>query len=256
METSSGVFGMLTAMSLILRAAAISNPGLIRANNEDSVHAGQWLIAVADGIGGLPAGEVASHIAIRKLAALDVALEQGAEPLAVMRDAIELANREVRQAVEADPRNEGMGTTVTALLLAKDQVALAHVGDSRAYLLRGGELLQLTKDDTYVQTLVDQGVLTLEEARSHPHRSVITQAVQGRELTMTGALLTPLVGDRYLLCSDGLSDVITDETIGEVLRSLPEPRRCAERLVKLTLRAGAPDNVTVVVADVEDGGHQ
>jgi len=236
-------------MSLILRAATVSDIGRVRTNNEDSAYAGRRLIALADGIGGMPAGELASDIAIRALTLLEAA-PPDIEPLTALRKAIAAANEQIRAAGESDEANDGMGTTATALLLAGDHIALLHVGDSRGYLIRGGELSQLTKDDTFVQSLVDQGVLTAAEARSHPRRSVVTQALQGLEFEPTCTLLPVGIGDRFLLCSDGLSDIVADEAIEQVLRSTPDPRRCAQQLVKLALDAGGPDNVTVVVADV------
>jgi PPM family protein phosphatase len=236
-------------MSLTLRTAAATDSGLVRPNNEDSAHAGERLVVVADGVGGMPAGELASDIVVRMLAGLDRPGDLG-EPLRALRDAVDEANRLIREAGESDPANDGMGTTVTALLLAGDHLALLHVGDSRGYLLRGGELRQLTRDDTFVQSLVDQGLLTAEEARNHPQKSLITRAVQGQHLAPTVGLLDPEPGDRYLLCSDGLSDVVTDEAIGLALQSYTDRQQCVEQLIKLALQAGAPDNVTAVLADV------
>jgi len=236
-------------MSLTLRAATVSDIGLARTNNEDSAHAGRHLIALADGIGGMPAGELASDIVVRTLAALDED-PAGADALAVLRDATEAANREILLVSESDLANDGMGTTATALLLSGDQFALVHVGDSRAYMSRDGELCQLTKDHTFVQNLVDQGLLTPDEARHHPRRSVVTQALQGLEYEPTLRLQSAHPGDRLLLCSDGLSDFVSDEAIGNALRSYPDVVQCAEQLVKLALEAGTADNVTVVVADV------
>lgn len=237
---------------MILRAAAASDPGRVRTNNEDCVHAGRRLVAVADGIGGLPAGEIASDIVIRALAALDGGPAAG-EPQRALRKAVDAANQEIRRSTQANPANDGMGTTVTAVLLAGDagdRVGLLHVGDSRAYLLRDGGLTQLTRDDTYVQALVDQGVLTPEGARNHPQRSLVTRAVHGEHLAPTCQLLPVQLGDRLLLCSDGLSDIVAEPVIGLTLHSYPDSQECAEQLVKLALQAGAPDNVTVVVADV------
>ena len=239
-------------MSLLLRAAAASDLGLVRTNNEDSVYAGARLLVVADGMGGLPAGELASDLAIGAMLALEEQPETG-DPRPRLLAAAEAANELILAAVEAEPANDGMGTTLTALLLAGDRLGLLHAGDSRCYLLRDGELRQLTRDDTFVQALVDEGVLTPQEARRHPRRSLITRALQGFPVTPTCELLTPRVGDRYLLCSDGLSDYVEDEPIGNVLASCPEPGECADRLVKLTLSAGAPDNVSVVVADILAG---
>jgi PPM family protein phosphatase len=240
-------------MTLILRAVAVSDPGLVRPNNEDSALAGRRVIAIADGVGGSPAGEVASEIVIRVLSALDGQGPPGGDAADRLRAAVEAANREIGDEAAANPGNRGMGTTVTALLLDGDRFAVQHIGDSRGYLLREGALRQFTRDDTYVQALVDQGVLTAEEARRHPQRSLVTRAVHGQQLPPAGTHLPTVPGDRVLLCSDGLSDFVTDHAIGEALQAYPEPRHCAERLVKLALQVGAPDNVTVVVADVTAG---
>jgi PPM family protein phosphatase len=237
------------SMSLRLRAAVVSDLGLIRSNNEDAAHAGPRLLAVADGIGGAPAGELASDIVIRTLAPLDEAPDTG-DPLEDLRAALDDANRQIGAAADADPSRQGMGTTLTALLATGDRLALLHVGDSRGYRLRAGVLSRLTRDDTFVQELVDRGVLRPEDVRHHPQRSIITQAVQGADFTATATVLTPRTGDRYLLCSDGLSDYVTDEAIEEELITCPEPQACAERLIGLALQAGAPDNVTVIVSDV------
>jgi serine/threonine protein phosphatase PrpC len=237
-------------MSLVLHSAAVTDIGLGRANNEDSVHSGSRLIAVADGIGGMPAGELASAIVMRELVPLDEVTEPVADPLAVLRDTVAAANRKIRDISDSDQASDGMGTTVTALLLADDQLAMLHVGDSRGYLLHDGELTQITKDDTYVQTLVDQGLITLADAKVHPRRSVVMQAVQGLEYEPTCTLRPAVVGDRYLLCSDGLSDVVDEDAIADALGSEPDPPACAQLLVNLALEAGAPDNVTVVIADV------
>jgi serine/threonine protein phosphatase PrpC len=236
-------------MSFILRATLVSDIGLVRTNNEDSAHAGRRLLALADGIGGMPAGEVASAIVVRTLAGLDDAPLTD-DALATLRKATEAANQEILRVGGADPANDGMGTTATAILLAGDQLALLHVGDSRGYMQRNGELTQLTKDDTFVQSLVDQGLLTPEGARHHPRRSIVTQALQGLEYQPTLTLQPAQLGDRLLLCSDGLTDVVTDDAIGHTLRTYDDVKQCAEQLVKLALDAGATDNVTVVVADV------
>jgi serine/threonine protein phosphatase PrpC len=236
-------------MSLRLRTAVVSDLGLIRSNNEDAAHVGPRLLAVADGIGGAPAGELASDIVIRTLAALDDAPDTG-NPLDELRSALDDANRQIGEAAEADPARQGMGTTLTALLVTGDRLALLHVGDSRGYRVRGGTLSRLTRDDTFVQELVDRGVLSPEDARHHPQRSIITQAVQGADFTATATMLSPRSGDRYLLCSDGLSDYVSDEAIEEALLSCADPQPCAESLVRLALQAGAPDNVTVIVSDV------
>lgn len=234
-------------MSVILHAAALSDPGLIRANNEDASYAGRKVLVVADGIGGAPAGELASEIVMREFAGLEAA--QTADPQRELRKALERASRAVAATADDDIANTGMGTTLTVLLLAADTVTLLHVGDSRAYLLRQGRLYQLTRDDTYVQELVDRGALAAQDVRHHPQRSIITKAVQGRPVEPQIITMTAEQADRFLLCSDGLSDFVTDESIEEALIGSASPQQCAEKLVKLTLQAGAPDNVTVVVAD-------
>lgn len=236
-------------MILTLRTVIVSDPGLVRTNNEDAAHASDRLIAVADGMGGLPAGEVASEIAIRALATVEWAPEE-CEPVTVLSDAVSSANRQIRAAIEADPARQGMGTTLTAALLRDGKLALVHAGDSRAYLLRDGSLARLTRDDTFVQALVDQGVLSPQEARRHPQRSLVTRVLQGADVTPSTTTFAVTAGDRLLLCTDGLSDVVDDPTIGQTLAGYPEPRECADQLVKLAHQAGAPDNVTVVVADV------
>jgi serine/threonine protein phosphatase PrpC len=237
-------------MSVALRAVVVSDLGLLRPNNEDEAFAGSRVIAVADGIGGGPAGEVASRIAIRALAKLDSSPHP--DPVASLRDAIETANREIGDVVESDPASDGMGTTLTAILFGDETAALLHIGDSRGYLLRERKLHRLTRDDTYVQSLVDEGLITSEAARHHPHKSLITASLQGRSFSASLNPLESREGDRYLLCSDGLSDIVTDDAIADVLRGIADVQACAERLVKLALQAGAPDNVTVVVGDTTD----
>lgn len=236
-------------MSLALRSAVVTDPGHIRSNNEDSAYAGAHLVAVADGMGGLPAGELASEIVIRVLRPLETELPAG-DPERVLRMAIAEANEEILETADADPDRFGMGTTATAILLHDDVLYLIHVGDSRAYLYRDGVLTQLTMDDTYVQMLVDAGELDAADARHHPQRSLVMQALQGGDYEPHCERWPPVLGDRLLLCSDGLSDVITDETVATVLAAHGDVLATAEQLVKLTLSAGAPDNVTVIIADV------
>jgi serine/threonine protein phosphatase PrpC len=238
-------------MNLILRAVAASDVGLVRSNNEDAVHVGERLLVVADGMGGLPAGELASDILVRALAVVDKEPDSG-EPLQDLIAALQSANERIEAAVADDPERAGMGTTVTALLLAGDRVAALNVGDSRCYLSRDGVLSQLTRDDTYVQALVDQGMLTPDDARRHPQRALVTQAVQGGDFRPGGRVLPVRAGDRFLLCSDGLTDYVADEVIAQTLRVHADRQVCAAELIARTLEAGAPDNVTVVVADVED----
>lgn len=237
-------------MSLVLRYAARSDRGLVRANNEDSVYAGARLLALADGMGGHAAGEVASQLVIAALAHLDDD-EPGGDLLAKLDTAVRSGNAAIAAQVEMEPDLEGMGTTLTAILFAGNRLGLVHIGDSRGYMLRDGELTQITKDDTFVQTLVDEGRITREEAHSHPQRSLIMRALTGHEVEPTLTMREARAGDRYLLCSDGLSDPVSDETIHEALQ-IPDVAESAYRLIELALRGGGPDNVTVVVADVVD----
>jgi protein phosphatase len=237
-------------VALTLRYAVRSDLGLVRGNNEDSGYAGPRLLAIADGMGGHAAGEVASKIVIGTMEPLDDDRVPG-DLLAAMRNAVLEANHRIADAVEQDRALDGMGTTLTALRFAGSQVALVHVGDSRAYLLRGDELAQITHDDTYVQYLVDSGKLTAEEAKDHPRKSVILRALRGADVEPDVAIRESRAGDRYLLCSDGLSDVVSTETMAEALR-IADPQECADRLVELALRSGGPDNVTVIAADVVD----
>jgi serine/threonine protein phosphatase PrpC len=237
-------------MTFAVRAAAATDQGLGRSNNEDSVFAGNRLFVVADGMGGLPAGELASDILVRALAVVDDMPDTG-EPLQDLLAALRTANERIEAAVADDGARDGMGTTVTALLLSGDAVAALNVGDSRCYLVRDGSLTQLTRDDTYVQALVDQGVLTPDDARRHPQRALVTQAVQGGDFQPTGRMVPVRAGDRFLLCSDGLTDYVTDDVIGETLRSVTDRVGCADELIRRTLEAGAPDNVSVIVCDVE-----
>jgi len=237
-------------MSLTLRYAAKSDRGLIREGNEDSVYAGPRLLAVADGMGGMAAGEVASNIVVRALEPLDEDVSSS-DLVDALRAAIGHANQQLRDAVDANPALEGMGTTLTALLFSGSRLALAHVGDSRAYVLRSNELHQITRDDTYVQMLVDEGRITADEANTHPQRSLLTRALDGREVEPEFSVREARPGDRYLLCSDGLSSVVSMETIADAMR-IDDPAQVANRLIQLALRGGGPDNITVIVADILD----
>ena len=238
-------------MTLTLRYAAHSDRGLIRDGNQDSVYAGPRLLAVADGMGGMAAGDVASNIVIGAMAPLDEDVP-GDALVDALRSAVDTANQQLRDTVDANPHLEGMGTTLTAILFSGSKIGMVHIGDSRAYLLREGEFAQITKDDTYVQMLVDEGRISLEEASSHPQRSLLTRALDGRDIDPEYSVRQVLTGDRYMICSDGLSGVVSAETIGESLRDYSDPQQCVERLVQLALRGGGPDNITVIIADATD----
>ncbi|MFD2092524.1 protein phosphatase 2C domain-containing protein [Blastococcus deserti] len=240
-------------MSLVLRYAARSDRGLIRGNNQDSVYAGPRLLAVADGMGGHAAGDVASKVVIAALEHLDDDAPSG-DMLQALRQAVFEGSEHLREVIRESPHLEGMGTTLTAILFAGGRLALCHVGDSRAYLMRDGQLSQITHDDTFVQTLIDDGRITAEEANSHPQRSLLLRALNGQDVEPDLSMREARAGDRYLLCSDGLSGVVSEETLAEALKD-PDPQSTADRLIELALRSGGPDNITVIVADVvEDSG--
>ena len=237
-------------MALALRYAARSDTGLIRSANEDSCYAGPRLLVVADGVGGHAAGEVASSVAVAALAALDED-SPGRDLLERLSTAVTNANHHLRDMVAGDPDLKGMGTTLTALLRAGSRFGLVHVGDSRCYLLRRGELQQITHDHTFVQTLVDEGRITAEEADHHPQRNLITNSLDGREdIDLDLSIREARVGDRYLLCSDGLSGVVSEDTIRDTLLAEADTDVAVDRLVDLALKGGGPDNITAIVADV------
>jgi len=233
-----------------LRYAARSDVGLVRQGNEDSGYAGPRLLVVADGMGGHAAGELASATAVAMLAELDA--NPPIEPVTALNDVVRRIAGTLVAMVQEDEEVQGMGTTVTGIYWTGDRMAIVHVGDSRAYLLRGGELSQLTHDHTYVQTLVDAGEISEEEAASHPRRSLLMRALDGvNPVEADLSVREARADDRLLLCSDGLSGVLTSQEIHALL-STGEPTGCVSRLVDLALERGAPDNVTVVVADVID----
>ena len=237
-------------MTPALVYTARSHLGMVRENNEDSAYAGPRLLALADGMGGHAAGEIASQFVVAALARLDED-EPGQDLTRALSRALSVGNEAIAAHVEAHPETEGMGCTATALLFDGRRMGLIHVGDSRAYLLRDGTLTQITKDDTFVQSLVDRGELSADEAHTHPRRSLILKALTGEPVEPTAVIREARLGDRYLLCSDGLSDPVSTETIAETLGT-GTVEEAADRLVQLALRSGGPDNITVVVADVLD----
>ena len=237
-------------MTLVLRYAARSDRGLVRSNNQDSVYAGPRLLALADGMGGHAAGEVASKVVIASLAHLDDD-EPGDDLVTQLREAVNQGNQAISKLVAGDPELDGMGTTLTAVLFSGSRLGLVHVGDSRAYLLRNGQFPQITRDDSFVNELLEQGRITEEEAATHPQRSLLLKALTGHEVEPSVTVREARAGDRYLLCSDGLSGMVSDETLAEALR-IPDPQECADRMIELALKGGGTDNVTVIVADVVD----
>lgn len=241
-------------MSVTLRYAARSDVGLVRSTNQDSGYAGPHLLVLADGMGGPAGGDIASSVAIAHLAHLDDEVHPAEELLDLLRRSVEGAHNELIERAHNTPELAGLGTTCIALLRSGNKLAMVHIGDSRAYLLRGGQLSQVTTDHTFVQYLVDSGRLTPEEAAHHPQRNVIMRALgdtDGR-VELDESMREARLGDRWLLCSDGLFGVVSEETISQTLAHVHDLDECAETLVELALRGGAPDNVTCIVADVID----
>ncbi|WP_311522478.1 protein phosphatase 2C domain-containing protein, partial [uncultured Corynebacterium sp.] len=238
-------------MTLSLTFTAVTDRGLVRENNEDSAHAGPHLLVLADGMGGHAAGEVASTTMVEHMASLERDPGDN-DMLALLGAAAEDANAAIRKHVDEHPETEGMGTTLTALLFNGSEFGVCHVGDSRGYRLREGKLTQITKDDTYVQSLVDEGKLDPEDVSSHPQKSLILKAYTGRPVAPTLFMLDAKPGDRLLLCSDGLSDPVTASTIEQALKQ-GTVEEAATTLRDLALRSGGPDNVTIVVAEVLEG---
>nr|WP_222132422.1 PP2C family serine/threonine-protein phosphatase [Pseudonocardia sp. C8] len=236
---------------MVLRYSARSDRGLVRQNNQDAVYAGPRLLALADGMGGHAAGEVASSLVISALAPLDDDVP-GDDLLAELRAATHDGNDAISRHVAEAPDLEGMGTTLTAILFAGSRLGMVHVGDSRCYLLRDGEFTQITKDDTFVQSLIDEGRITEEEAHTHPQRSLLLRAITGQDVEPSLSIREARAGDRFLLCSDGLSGPVSDDTLKQTLEDYLDPRECADRMIELALRGGGPDNITCIVADVVD----
>ena len=235
-------------MPLVFRYAARSDVGLVRQGNEDSGYASDNLLIVADGMGGHVAGELASATVTAILAGLPIADSE--DVLTQLADAVDEAQLEMRHIIAERPDFQGMGTTVTVVCWQGDRASIAHVGDSRAYMLRNGELLRLTKDHTYVQTLVDAGQITEEQAHTHRRRNLLIRAIDGVNTVEPDLSIREVhAGDRILLCSDGLSGVVSDAQIREML-SRGDPTGAVTALVEAAIEGGAPDNVTCVVADV------
>lgn len=233
-------------------SAAISHTGKVRSNNQDSGYSGANLFAVADGMGGHAGGDVASSIAIQRLERLDHAFPDVDEAQASLQAAVTTAAGDLIRAAKERPELAGLGTTVSAIIMVEDHAVIGHIGDSRIYLYRDDELTQITADHTFVQRLVDSGRITPEEARYHPRRSVLMRVLSDMdhdpELDMF--VMPTLPGDRWLLCSDGLSGVVDEPHILKAMRLGLPPGRTADNLLKQALDGGAPDNVTVVLVEV------
>jgi PPM family protein phosphatase len=235
--------------SLGIRYAARSDSGIVRTSNEDTAYAGARLIAVADGMRG-PGGDLASAAAVDALKPLETTAATAGDLLNALAEAVGQADEAVRSIAESSPSGEAV-TTLTAMLWSGSQLALVHIGDTRAYLLRDGELFQVTHDHTYVRSLVDEGRLSPEEAVSHPQRALLIRALTG-----TGrpdpdlSLHSAAAGDRYMLCSDGLSSVVPAASLHAALSATGDPEQVLDALIELAYSDGAPDNIACVVADV------
>ena len=238
-----------TQGQLAIRYAVQSDIGLHRQDNEDAVYAGPRLLAIADGMGGHAAGEVASAAVIDALRPLDTQVPAG-ELLNALDHAVRRANSALSDIVKADPSLRGMGTTLTALLWSGSQLGLVHIGDSRAYLVRDGEVFQITQDHTLVQSLLADGKITAAEVASHPQRFMLLRALDGGNSEPDLQLRETRLADRYLLCSDGLHQVVMTDALARVLLTVSDPDRAAADLVALAIDGGGPDNVSCIVADV------
>lgn len=244
-------------MTTTTAGAALSHVGRVRAQNQDSGYAGASLFVVADGMGGHAGGDIASAIAVRRIAETDrydFATPQEAE--FALQSAMIAANQEITAAVGDRPELTGMGTTVSALVRVGDVIATAHIGDSRIYLLRDGELSQITNDHTFVQRLVETGRITPEEAAVHPRRSVLMRVLgdidQSPEIDTS--VLGTAPGDRWMLCSDGLTSYVPQDRILTALAAADTPADAAHALITEALDHGAPDNVTAIVVDIDRVG--
>jgi protein phosphatase len=236
------------------RSTAVSHVGKIRANNQDSGYAGRYLFVVADGMGGHAGGDVASAIAIRRIIETDKQFTSAHDAVFALQSALIAANSLLAETVFEHNELTGMGTTVSGILRVDNQIALAHIGDSRIYRFRNGALEQISADHTFVQRLVDSGRITPEEAAVHPRRSVLMRVLGDVDAApeIDTTVLDTAPGDRWLICSDGLSSYVSDEKIQHILVTVPGADEAADRLVKESLDQGAPDNVTVVLVDIDE----
>jgi protein phosphatase len=238
------------------KSAALSNVGKIRANNQDSAYAGSHLFVVADGMGGHAGGDVASAIAVRRIAEIDQQYTSAHDAVFALQSALISANALLAETVFEHSELTGMGTTVSGIVRVGNQIAMAHIGDSRIYRFRGTTLEQISADHTFVQRLVDSGRITPEEAAVHPRRSVLMRVLGDVDASpeIDTAVFDTAPGDRWLICSDGLSSYVSDDRIEHILATVHEPEETADRLIKESLDQGAPDNVTVVLVDIDESG--
>lgn len=239
-------------MSLALRYVAHSEIGLVRKNNQDSAYVSPTMLMVADGMGGAAAGDLASAVAIHQLALADTEHPTGDAMLPALSAAIKKASDVISDLIDDDPKLDGMGSTVCGIAFDGEKLALANIGDSRAYRYRDGELTRLSRDHSWVQTLIDDGRLTEAEALEHPHRSLILRVVNGQpQQTADLEMVDVVEGDRLLICSDGLCGMVTDEVIEA--RIVGDRSDVMDALVRVAYLEGGQDNITIIVADVVTG---
>ncbi|KAB8290119.1 PP2C family protein-serine/threonine phosphatase [Bifidobacterium avesanii] len=244
---------MPDSSQLFLYSTTVSDVGYVRSNNQDSSFAGEHLIAICDGMGGHAGGDTASTIAIRSLAHIEH--DDTTNDVKAVADMLEASVLAAHDAIVGKARRErklsGMGTTVTAVALVGGYWVMSHIGDSRAYLLRDGNLMHMTQDHSYVQHLIDTGHITPAEAKNHPQRNVVMRVLGDFDIDPRPDIMIHAAkpADRWLLCSDGLCGVLADSTIAQTLASVADQNECAQQLVQMALKAGSTDNVTAVVAD-------
>ncbi len=239
-------------MTLALRYLAHSEVGLVRKNNQDSAYASPTMLMVADGMGGAAAGDLASAIAITQIAQTDTQHITGEAMLPAIDDAITRASDLINDVVHADPNLDGMGSTLCGVMFDGEKLALANVGDSRAYRYRDGQLSRLSRDHSWVQTLVDDGRITEAEALEHPHRSLILKVINGQpQHTPDLKMVEVAAGDRLMICSDGLCGMVTDQVIAARMDGSRED--VMDALVKVAHAEGGQDNITIIIADVVEG---
>ncbi|GAB3052778.1 protein phosphatase 2C domain-containing protein [Intrasporangium mesophilum] len=241
-------------MAIALRYAARSDLGLgPKSRNEDSGYAGPNLLVLADGMGGHAAGDVASSMIVGELAPLDEEDVTADQAIPLLEETLHGANAKLTNAMRENSDLAGMGSTTIVMLRTGNKLAMAHIGDSRAFMLRGDSFSQITKDHSFVQQLIDEGRISREEAGTHPQRSVVTRVMTGQpDDEPDTSLREAKVGDRFLLCSDGLSDFVGADVIEEILREARTPDEAADRCIEVALKASTRDNVTVIIADVVD----
>jgi protein phosphatase len=237
--------------SLSFRAAGRSDVGLVRNNNEDSGFIGKHFLLVADGMGGHAAGELASSTTVAVVAQVDNNKEKFEDLESKLIEIPKVITKELKNAINKDSSRAGMGTTLTAAVIQENQLKVSHVGDSRAYLVRNKQISRITKDQTYIQSLIDNKEITESEAKNHPQRSLLLQAIDGITESMPVTTSTEILeNDKILLCSDGLTNVVTDEEILEIVNQF-DYVGAVSALIEKALENGGPDNITVIVADLQ-----